>query len=322
MRHLSPILLSSIISLVACGGRSTLDTSATSDVGAVATGGAYSTGGLNRPSGGNNAGGAIASGGDLATGGRAVTGGTLATGGVPCCDIEYGCAAGEMQLSGPDMCPTGQQCYSHDNCCGCCSPTWCAIATGGAGGAASTGGTSSIGGTSATGGVPTSGGTTDSIGGAPGIGGLTSKGRVQPTGGASTTGGTATDAGTEDAGGAATIDGSTGLTLVQACSSICAFASGLATCATTPSVCAENCESTSSLTEYPSEYQAMVICTAENLLSAARYACSSAGSSNAWSPVAGTLCENQTCRWTCDDASFGDAYVFSRCGDEGFAGCT
>jgi formylglycine-generating enzyme len=172
-----------ILGLHACGGQVTMDTGATTKGGSggmsteVPAGGHPSGGTATGTTGGASVSGGVSSfGGTSGYGGTRAVGGTMGTGGW-CCGVIAYCPPGDSEISGPEACPKGGQCYSYENCCGCCSPTWCVVGTAGSGGAPATGGVASV-----TGGKPTeTGGTT--------TGGM-------PTGGTATggiaTGGTTT----------------------------------------------------------------------------------------------------------------------------------
>ena len=324
-------LVESILLCGACGARSNLDTLILNDGGtpsfggaiaaggtpsfggAIAAGGTYSTGGF------SPAGGSKSTGGGLAIGGNIPTGGKSGTGGVWCClSINETCNQGGGRLisspltSGPSSCPTGSQCYQIQNCCGCCQPTLCAIATDGTGGAMATGGSP--------GGVTSSGGT--SIVGSSSTGGAQVNGGTMGTGGATATGGIPATGGTLGTGGASALS-----TLAPDCTTICSIVSGSPglTCeATTAAECIVACNfyvlpANGATETLIAEYVALMRCTAQRLTVLADYLCASPGSLNTWSyaPTT-TACDTQLCAWTCDDTNNGTLLAdLNLCGNFG-----
>ena len=103
------------------------------------------------------------------------------------------------------------------------------------------------------------------------------------------------------------------LTLAEACTAACNPAHSLATCGTTLAACITACEGYTDLVEVfvtdaaeaaglNSKYLTSISCMAAHLPNTAQYACAAGPAVNGWSPVAGTVCEDELCAWTCDDA--------------------
>jgi hypothetical protein len=136
--------------------------------------------------------------------------------------------------------------------------------------------------------------------------------------------------------GGAAGGGGTEQTLAEACATSCDPSHTVATCTSTLNECVAQC------TAYPgqvqqsvdadpplispadaatlnSEYLALVRCMATHLTATSQYICADPGTMvSKTSPAASTVCEDELCKWTCDDGTIGtfgaDANMFARCG--------
>jgi sulfatase modifying factor 1 len=145
--------------------------------------------------------------------------------------------------------------------------------------------------------------------------------RCARAGGSATTGETISTGGVPAAGGA---NGTSAMTLTEACAKNCALAGGLSTCSTTTTECEQNCATTfdnTSAIEPDSgrRYKEMMICIATNFTSSDQFACAKPNSPNSplnkWSPSPGSTCEDRICEWACGDLTSGnyDPWVIVRC---------
>jgi hypothetical protein len=115
--------------------------------------------------------------------------------------------------------------------------------------------------------------------------------------------------------------GTSAMTLAQACTTVCALASGVPSCSTTTTECEQNCMTTYDNTsavalDLGRQYTAMMVCIATNLTSVYDYVCAKPNSPlNKWSPGPYSTCEDLICNWNCDDATYGDMdpWVDMRC---------
>lgn len=142
-------------------------------------------------------------------------------------------------------------------------------------------------------------------------------------GGTNNEGGANGDAGDapEGSGGSAGSGEAGGPTPAEVCEKTCRDQAELS-CAFSLPVCTQSCEAEGDPalgSAFPTEYREMTRCHAENL-GPADYECLDMGptmGNQIWpAPRPGTVCEPETCAWTCADATFGHYIVYLRCGCE------
>jgi hypothetical protein len=109
--------------------------------------------------------------------------------------------------------------------------------------------------------------------------------------------------------------------LAEICEKTCLDQAELS-CAFPLPVCTQTCEAMADPaigTQFPTEYVDMLRCHAENLGST-DYECLDMGptmGNQIWpAPRQETVCEPETCAWTCADGTFGHYIVYLRCGCE------
>ncbi len=206
--------------------------------------------------------------------------------------------------------------------------------TGGSGGKAGSGGkggssSGGKGGSAGKGGESTTGGT-ENVAGENGNGGDSGSGGAPEGGMGGTTEG---EGGSGGEGGAGAPDPV--LTLTEACTAACDPAHSLSACTSTLDACIATCEGYPALVDIfaadatdaatlNAEYLTAITCMANHLPTTAQYACAEnppppdpPATVNLWSPVEHTVCEDEICKWTCDDMSIGtfggDNTVVTRC---------
>jgi len=183
--------------------------------------------------------------------------------------------------------------------------------TGGSGGSAGSSGGAMVAGVAGSGASGGTGGSKASAGAGGFVDTAGTGGFVDTAG----TGGfvdTAGTGGTDITAGSAGFGGSGGDSpVLAACTKVCDDAVGLM-CKLQYS-CVSSCVQVFGWTEYPADYQTMLDCWATQL-STAQYECFTPGDFLISAPLSGTSCEAASCKWTCEDASYGAIRIYNRCG--------
>ena len=127
-------------------------------------------------------------------------------------------------------------------------------------------------------------------------------------------GGSGGEAGGEPTGEGGEAGGASVPTHAENCATVCTTENNGSTCPMAD--CVNNCTgAVAGGTQYPEEYEAMIACEAQKLVTA-DYECSDNGPpiGTVPAPKNGTACQTEICKWTCDDATIVDVNVYTWCG--------